>query len=153
MGSEPACSGLNHRQLPTHSHRADPVAQEWAAWLARFELESYCTFTYSEGYAARYSIYTARAALKDFGYFLREMNYPCYDDFFCAVEWGKQGRQVPHLHALLGKVERNIYRQGWMRRRGFSTVYPLTDGAHSYVTKYVLKDADGDNYDFRLRNR
>lgn len=131
--------------------RSDPRTLEWAEFLKRFRLETYCTLTYSDAYASKFSIFTPRAALKDFSYFLRELNYRGSDDFFVACEWGNQGRDVPHLHALLGPVERNIYRLAWQQRRGWATVYPVTDGAHSYVAKYVLKDIDGDSYDFRLR--
>lgn len=142
-------------RTPTEARkiRKDPRVQEWAEFLKRFSLSTYATFTYSDRWAQQFSIYTDRAALRDFEYFLRAANYPCDKDYFAAVEWGNQGRQVPHLHVLLGECYRDFLRKEWQHKRGWATVYPVTEGAHTYVCKYVLKDTTGDGYAFRLRDR
>jgi len=135
----------NDESLGSDLHR------EWARYLAGFfpDGSTYVTFTFSDEYALEHGIYKKRTALRSCSAFLRTYGYTGRK--FLAAE-GHKDRVVPHVHGILMPVaDRWSMMQAYTASgRGWSRILPVKDGCHSYVTKYLLKDYDGDNIVFDI---
>jgi hypothetical protein len=119
-------------------HRADVIAWEFAAQLARFRLNTYVTLTWSDEAAERMHVAGASSAVRAFKQFMRDMGVR---QFFVAVE-GHKNREVPHVHAVVQYhgQRTDMWKRWWELTKSMAKVLPVEDGCLSYVTKYIMKD-------------
>lgn len=135
------------------SLRTDSHAQAWREFIARFPMQWFCTFTFTE------DVHPERA-VKLFRLFIRRLNRSLYGSHFerkgqagvfYVLGWEYQKRGVLHFHALLGDVEDLNARarrldfmdvwQGFGAPAGFARIEAIEsqDAVRDYVTKYVTK--------------
>ena len=133
--------------------RSESLVEAWRDFLARFPMQWFCTFTFTE------DVHPERGA-KLFRLFVRKLNQSLYgrhferkgkDGVFWALAWEYQKRGVLHFHALRGDVEDlnvRARRLDWMdiwhgfgKPAGFARIEAIDsqDAVRDYVTKYVAK--------------
>jgi hypothetical protein len=109
------------------------IRTEMASWLAKFEWEWWCTFTW------RYDIhpYSARKCFEKF--------WQRYDvDYFYALEWFNT-RDAVHAHALMKNttgMRRLTIMDLWFAKYGIARIWAYNKklGASFYCSKYIVKE-------------
>ena len=132
---------------------SDAILQAWRDFIARFPMQWFCTFTFTD------SVHPERA-FKLFRTLVRRVNRHLYGShyerkghpgIYWVLAWEYQRRGVLHFHALMGDVEdlnARLRRLDWMdqwmslgKPAGFSRIEAIDsqDAVRKYVTKYVVK--------------
>jgi len=138
--------------------QTEALACAWREFIARFPMQWFCTFTFTE------DVHPERAG-KLFRLFIRKLNRQLYgahferrgrEGVFWVLAWEYQQRGVLHFHALLGDVEdlnARARRLSWMDAwhgfgppAGFARIEAIEsqDAVRAYVTKYVVKGGQVD---------
>lgn len=157
-GGGPVSSLRQSSVVPATSYPRDPLrteetVQAWRDFLARFPMQWFCTFTFTD------SVHPERAG-KLFRLLVRRLNRHLYGShherrglqgvfWVLASEYQKRG--VLHFHALIGDVtdlNARARRLDWMDRwlelgppAGYARIEAIDsqDAVRAYTTKYVTK--------------
>lgn len=138
-----------------------PYQQGWVDLLGQYEWPCFFTGTYSDeklqkryGKRAEYVMRSPTSVLNDFERF--KYGTTIRGRHFVAAEptWY---RGVYHLHGLMDappELFRSMWRE-WFRTRGSCRFETPKDGVSvtGYVSKYVLKQLDPDDYRFQFSRR
>jgi len=134
--------------------RVDPVLDAWVDLIGeRMDTERSCFFTgtYRDEYGYSHGLMLGRNALKDFKRFLKSEGLE-FQPWVCVAEEHKTGRDILHVHALIGGItgdsELERLRVSWGATRGYAKSVPLLDGGVRYCSKYALKNQDASLFDW-----
>ena len=138
---------------------SDELAAVWADFLAKFDMQWFCTFTFREPVHPE-------AADKKFRVWISRLNRELYGrrwyrDSFKQVFWIRaleyQKRSVLHYHALCGDskdlnehARRLSFMDEWYQLAGIARIDAIAPGAEShaavraYCSKYVAKGGEVD---------
>lgn len=133
----------------------DDLASTWADFLAKFDMQWFCTFTFRQAVHPE-------AANKKFRLWISTLNGRVYGrnwrkDAFKQVFWIRaleyQKRNVLHYHALVGdskdlneNARRLTFMDEWHRLAGIARIEPIESEAavRAYCAKYTAKGGEID---------
>lgn len=134
--------------------RVDPLLDAWVGFINEHMDTggaAFFTGTYSDPYGYANGCMLGRNVLKDFTRFLEAMQM-ADAPWVCCAEVHESGRDILHLHALVGNLADGRSRYGfesaWVDSRGWASCHPLLDGGVRYCSKYALKSYESSMFDW-----
>jgi hypothetical protein len=129
------------------------IRNEWAIWLAKYNWQWFCTFTFKnpphpESANKKFRLWINRLNRGLYGCRAQKKGQSVY--WVLALEYHKSG--VIHFHALLSNevdlnetCSRFEAMERWEKIAGIARIYPIDEHLEkvtSYVSKYVLKGGE-----------